>query len=149
MRSLLVLLILTTLIFSSCKKTPFEDPALVGSWKMVEIKDNANDSIITKPASIPQDVEIVFSYSKSGNGKISGNTTIASFEGNFAVGKNEIISIPAIIIKYPGFDVFWGSFQWDSEFLNNITISKDYFFDFNGHLNINTTNDKTLVFERE
>lgn len=115
---------------------------------MVEVKDNANDSMLTKPASINAEVEIVLSYSTSGKGKMSGHTTIALVRGDFTVGVHKTFSMPAIYFDYSGVDMIWGSVEWDNEF-SNITISKDYFFDSEGRLNINTTNNKTILFLRE
>ncbi|HEY5463093.1 MAG TPA: hypothetical protein VIJ95_07550 [Hanamia sp.] len=149
--SSVLIILLTAFTIFSCKKSPFEDPALVGKWKMIEVRDNTNDTVFTKPASVNENVEIVFSYSSSGKGEMIGNATIAPVRGSFTVGEQRTISIPLVYydIDKVGFDIFWGSSEWDSEFLNNITISKSYFFDSSGNLNINTTNNTTIVFTKE
>jgi hypothetical protein len=148
----LALFILIGLTYFSCKKdntvNPI-DPELAGQWKMISSKDNSSSTVTTKPPGLYIDIDIVIAFTTSTKGKISGGVTQASVKGDFTIDQQKMISIPAIYMLYPGFCLFIGSTQWDDEFLNNITISKEYFFDSNGNLNINTSNNKILTFTRQ
>ena len=137
--------------FFSCKKNAFEDPALTGKWKMIEVRDNANNRLNTKPASVSENVEMVLNYSASGKGKMTGNTTTTPVRGDFTVGEQKTFSMPLVYndIDKVAFDIFWGSEEWDTAFLNNITLSKEYMFEPNGKLDLVTNNNKTMIFVKE
>jgi hypothetical protein len=152
MRQLPVLIILLGLAFFSCKKNSAPiDPELSGSWKMISVTDNLTDTVITKPANTYVDINMIIIFTSSAAGNISVSLTQSSIKGNFTIGQNKTISIPKILISYPGFDIFYGSLDWDNEFLDNLSSSSlKYFFDSNSNLNISNSNtNKTVTFVKQ
>jgi hypothetical protein len=153
MRKPFALLLLAVFTFSSCKKDDTINPIdtrLAGQWEMISIKDTITNEVITKPTSVPENIDIIISFTSSANGNISGALTIAtSVKGNFSINQDRGIAIPSVDFSYPSFDIFWGSISWDQQFSDNITFSNSYSFDSSGHLNIGCSNDKVLTFVRK
>lgn len=142
MRQYILLLILTGLALTSCKKDNSGN-SLTGNWRMISVKDNATDTVSTKPTNVNGDVDITFISSTSKKGIMSGVTPTNTLRGDYVIKNNREISIPSLSCSLV-IETSWGL-----EFLNNITSSKDYFFDADGKLNINTGTDKTLTFARK
>jgi len=153
MRPLFTLLLLAGFTFTSCKKddviNPI-DPRLAGQWEMISVRDNSTNEVFTKPPSVPENVDIIISFTSSAKGKISGALTIVtSVTGNFSIDQNNGIIIPAVFYTYPSFDIFWSSASWDQQFSDNITLSRSYSFDSSGNLNIGCSNNRILTFVRK
>ena len=117
---------------------------------MISVRDNFTNEVFTKPASVPENIDVIFSFATSARGNISGSLTIAtSMKGIFSIDQHSEISIPSIDFTYPSFDIFWGSASWDQLFSENITLSDNYSFDLSEHLNIVCSNNKVLIFVRK
>jgi hypothetical protein len=153
MRPLFMLLVLAGFSFASCKKDEVINPIdtrLAGQWEMISARDNSTNEVFTKPASVPENIDIIISFTSSARGKISGALTIAtSVSGNFSIDQNSGITIPSVSLIYPPFDIFWGSASWDQQFSDNITLSHSYSFESSGNLDINCSNNKILTFARK
>ena len=150
MRLLFTLSILAVLIFSSCKKdgpnSPI-DPQLTGQWEMISVKDYSTNEVFTEPTILTTEIDITISFTSSTNGNISGTlSTGTTVKGGFSVDQYLRIAVPRINLSYPPFDIFYGSFDWDSQFYSNITLSSNYSFDSSGNLNISCSNHKVLTF---
>jgi hypothetical protein len=141
MRQHILLLVLTGLVLTSCKKDNSGN-LLAGKWRMVAVKDDATNTISTKPFNVNGDVDITFTFSTSVAGIMSGVTPTNRLQGDYVVENNKAILITSL--SYSQVE----ETSWGLEFLNNIKFSKDYFFDIYGKLNINKNPDKTLTFVR-
>ncbi len=153
MRPLFTLLLLAGFTFASCTKDYTINPIdarLEGQWEMISVRDNATNELFTKPVSVPENIDVIFSFATSAKGNISGSLTIAtSVKGIFSIDQHSGISIPSIDLTYPSFDIFWGSASWDQQFSDNITLSDSYSFESSGNLNIRCSNDRVLTFVRK
>ncbi len=126
----------------SCKKTVSEN--LAGKWKMITVKDNGTNALITKPPSIQKDVIITFAPTSASTGIIWGNTPTNLIDQNpYSNAANGKISIPELAMMTKVAETSWGS-----EFVDNITEAEQYSFDKRGNLSIRTIN-KSLFFERQ
>jgi hypothetical protein len=149
MRRLLTLLLLVGFTFASCIKDDTNspiDPGLAGRWEMISVRDDSANTLIAKPASIPENIDITITFTSSTKGNVSGSlTTAITVKGDFSIDQYKAIAIPAIIFAYP-VDIFYGSMDWDNQFSNHITGAEKYYFDSSGDLNISCRNNITLNF---
>lgn len=153
MRQVFVLLFaLFTLV--CCKKNdnivnPI-DTKLAGQWEMISAEDKSTSEVFTKPASVPNNIDISISFTSAAQGNVSGVLTMAtSVKGKFSITQNRGMAIPSMDFSYPAFDAFGGSASWDQQFSNNITLCDSYFFDASEHLTISCRNNKVLTFVKK
>jgi hypothetical protein len=144
MRYILLLAFIGLTQFGCKKGNPAISMAgdLAGNWRMVSVKDNSTNITTVKPSTITGNVDINFTFSSSDAGLMSGVTPTNSLNANYSTGGNRALSIPAIsatkIIET----------TWGHMFLDNIPYSRDFMFDPDSRLNINTSTNKTLTFVR-
>jgi len=145
MKQIFSLLALFSLILFSCSRQVSQDTiptSLDGKWRMMIVKDNASGASITKPSSIPGEVDIIFTSTNSTNGFFTGNTpTNEIWQSDYAVTPARLITIPAVSMTKV-METSWGN-----EFVTNITNSQEYGFETGGLLHIKTST-KTLTFLR-
>lgn len=109
---------------------------------MIKVEDVASGSTTTKPASIQNDVQIVFTFTSPTSGTFIGNTpTNDIWKSEVSIGPNQTIHIPFLSMTKVG------ETPWGILFVNNICSSMEYSFEYGGLLNIKTTN-KVLTFRK-
>ena len=109
---------------------------------MVLVKDNVSGNTISKPSSIPGNVDINFITTNPTGGTLSGNTpTNTIMENGFHTSAGRSLSIPVLSMTKV-IETSWGN-----EFVNNIRDARQYSFDLAGRLAIKTI-AKTLIFEK-
>lgn len=149
MKLSILLMSLIGLMLLSCKKTVADKvpTSIKGTWKMILVKENATNTFLTKPSSIPRDVIITFAPNSNTTGSFSGKTPTNFFyefdpSNVYTLGPNQAISIPNLSMTKVG------ETPWGSQFVDNIREAQQYSFESGGKLNINTTN-KTLTFKKQ
>jgi hypothetical protein len=145
MKNFLPLLLLSALTFLSCKKSDSDNipSSLEGTWKMIQVRDNATNTSINKPSSIQKDVIITFHPTNSSIGILTGKTPTNEIEQNsYSLGANQSISIPVLSMTKVA------ETSWGAEFVDNIRDAEQYSFHAGGKLNIRTTK-KTLTFKKQ
>ncbi len=99
-RSLILIPVLSLILFS-CKKNVSDliSPSLDGTWKMILVKDNAINTIMTKPASLYGDVIITFVSNDLSKGAFNGNTPTNELGPDiYSLGSNRTIFIPVLVL---------------------------------------------------
>jgi hypothetical protein len=148
MRKILCFFVLAAFVFYSCKKDNV-NRNLLGRWEMISVQNDSANTVTNEPADLNFHIDILFSFNAFQGGELSGTLTESiGVKGKFFSGKNADISIPEIGYTYPGFDIFWGSSEWDQQFESSITLAKQYLFDASGNLQIICSNNRTLVFKK-
>ncbi|MEP7141939.1 MAG: hypothetical protein ABI707_03660 [Ferruginibacter sp.] len=146
MKQLFFLIVIFCLTQFSCKKEDSADStptSLNGKWRMITVKEIASGATITKPLSIPGDVDVTIISTSPGNGTFMGNTpTNEILQNNYSTGENRTITIPNLNMTKV-METTWGN-----EFADNIRSSQNYSFETGGRLNIKTTN-KILTFQKQ
>lgn len=143
MKRFLFLIPVTGLLLFSCKKNNSDliSPSLDGTWKMILVKDNATNTIITKPASLYGDVIITFVSRNVSSGVFNGNTPTNDLgPDTYSLGSNSSIFIPVLNMTKVA------ETSWGLQFVANIRDAQQYRFQ-PGELNIITGN-KTLIFQK-
>lgn len=152
MRKIFFIAIITSFGFFACKKTdislrtntslrPASTP-LDGTWRMILVTDIASGLTTTKPASIPNDVDITFTSINPGNGTFTGITpTNQIWENEYSTGAGQELTIPSL-----GITKAWET-DWGFLFVGNIRFSVSYNLEAVDILNITTT-DKILRFHK-
>jgi hypothetical protein len=146
MRKILLFATVISMAQFACKKpTASNRPAatpLDGSWRMILVTDNASGLTTTKPATIPNDVDITFTSVTPTNGTFTGVTpTNQIWENGYSTGTGETITIPAL-----GITKAWET-GWGFLFVGHIRSSLAYTLPSSDILNIRTIN-KTLTFRK-
>lgn len=151
MRKLLFLAAIICLAQFACKKpnastrSAFSRPTstpLDGSWRMILVTDNASGLTTTKPATIPNDVDITFTSIAPTNGTFTGVTpTNQIWVSDYSTGTGETLSIPSMAMTKAG-ETSWGHL-----FVGNIRSSVDYTLATTDILNIRTA-AKILTFRK-
>ena len=145
MKQILFFALMLSLTQSGCKKSDSLSPvptSLDGKWRMITVKDNASGLTTTKPASIQNDVDIIFTSTNSTSGTFIGNTpTNDIWKNGYSTGANQTIAIPVLSMTKVAENI------WGVLFVDNICSSQEYTFEIGGILNIKTTN-KTLTFHK-
>ena len=148
MRQIFLLIAIISMAQLSCNKpvstfsVPTSPTLLNGKWRMVSVKETASGLTITKPSSIPGDVDIIFTSKNTDGGFLTGNTpTNTISQSDYSTGANQAIKIPALSMTKVQ------ETTWGYEFVNSIRNSQKYGFDTDGKLNITTT-AKTLTFKK-
>ena len=134
---------LTCLLFFSCSKT-VSDPvpaSLNGVWKMIIVKDNATNAVLTKPISIRGDVIINIVPANETSGSFTGKTpTNIIYRSDYSTEPGRSITIPCLFMTKVA------ETSWGDEFVDNIRDARQYGFS-PGRLNIITTR-RTLSFQK-
>jgi hypothetical protein len=144
MKSSFLLIAMIGALFFSCEKNAADKAPISfeGTWKMIQVKEIASNSMIIKPSDIQGDVILKFIPVGTSAGSFTGNTpTNILATNNYTLGSNQAISIPAL-----GMTKAWET-SWGSEFVNNIRDAQYYSLEC-GRLNIKTTN-KVLIFQKQ
>jgi hypothetical protein len=141
MKKFLLFVVLLSLTQFSCKKS--QPASLDGKWEMIIVKDNTTGLTTTKPASIQNDVDIIFTSINSTNGTFTGNTPTNEIgQSDYSIGANQTIIIHDLLMTQIS------ETSWGMEFVKNFGSSKEYTFGIGGRLNIKTEN-KTLTFQKQ
>jgi hypothetical protein len=144
MKYLSFLIVMIGIIYFSCSKndsTPIP-ASLAGKWRMILVTESASGVKITKPASIEKDVDIIFTSASPTEGTLSGNTpTNSIYQSDYMTRANGALTIPGLNITKVR------ETSWGYEFVNNILNAKEYNFESDVRLNIQTT-DKILTFKK-
>lgn len=113
MKSFILLVSLMGFMFFSCKKTVSDN--IVGTWKMITVKDNATNSSTTMPPSIEKDVIITFVPNSASGGTFTGKTPTNIIDENpYSFGANQAILIPVLSMTKVG------ETSWGMQFVDNI-----------------------------
>lgn len=145
MKQIFLLIFVIAITQLSCRRSdPCTPPAsLDGKWRMIIVKDNTSSALVTKPAAVTGDVDIVFTSSGSTIGTFRGNTPTNDIEQNdYSIGPNQSLTIPNLSMTKVG------ETSWGKEFVDNIRSSTAYNFENCDKLNIKTVN-KTLTFQKQ
>lgn len=132
------------LLLFSCKKNTSDliSPSLDGTWKMILVKDNATNTVMTKPASLYGDVMITFVSSNVSKGAFNGNTPTNDLGPDiYSLGSNHTISIPVLTMTKVA------ETSWGLQFIANFRDAQQYRLEPGFLLNIITSN-KTLTFQK-
>ena len=122
-----ILLLSLLLLTFSCKRSDTNNlKELSGSWRMVLVTDITTGASISKPSTINGEVDITFISVTFTTGTFNGRTPTNSLSGEYSIGGNSTISIPAVSATKV-IETTWGSY-----FLDNVTSSHNYFFAHNG-----------------
>ena len=146
MKKILFFVAVISMVQLACKKPaapgrPAATP-LDGSWRMILVTDNASGITTTKPATIPNDVDITFTSVTPTNGTFTGVTpTNQIWENNYSTGTGGTITIPSL-----GMTKAWET-EWGFLFVGHIRSSLAFTLPTSDILNIRAT-DKTLVFQK-
>ncbi len=142
-RSLILIPVLSLILFS-CKKNVSDliSPSLDGTWKMILVKDNATNIVMTKPASLYGDVIITFVSNDLSKGAFNGNTPTNELGPNiYSLGSNRRIFIPVLSMTKVA------ETSWGLQFVANIKDTQQYSLEPGGLLSIITSN-KTLILQK-
>ncbi len=144
MRQIIILACSLVILFS-CKKDNSNDnipivPELTGKWRMISIKDNSTNLVITKPSIVIRDVDITFTFSSATSGQLTGVTPSNTFESNFSITSLKSLAIT----QYSSTKV--AEPDWGSYFSDNITFAQKFYFSIVDYLVIETSTNKTIVF---
>lgn len=142
-RSLILIPILGLMLFS-CKKNASDliSPSLDGTWKMILVKDNGTNTVMTKPASLYGDVIITFVSNDLSRGAFNGNTPTNELGPDiYSLGSNHTIFIPVLSMTKVA------ETSWGLQFVVNIRAAQQYKLEAGDLLNIITSN-KTLTFQK-
>jgi hypothetical protein len=144
---------LLALVVFSCRKPAADHipTSIVGTWKMIVVKDNASNATLTKPSSIQGNVIITFVPDSDTTGTFFGNTPSNAFAGfdsssnkkGYTIGPIQSISIPMLLMLSKVAEISWGE-----QFLDNITEAQQYSFETGARLNIRTTK-KVFTFQKQ
>ena len=144
MRQIIILACSLVILFS-CKKDNSNDnipivPELTGKWRMISIKDNSTNLVITKPSIVIRDVDITFTFSSATSGRLTGVTPANTFESDFSITSLKSLAIT----QYSSTKV--AEPDWGSYFSDNITFAQKFYFSIVDYLVIETSTNKTIVF---
>ncbi len=144
MRQIIILACSLVILFS-CKKDNSNDnipivPELTGKWRIISIKDNSTNLVITKPSIVIRDVDITFTFSSATSGQLTGVTPSNTFESNFSITSLKSLAIT----QYSSTKV--AEPDWGSYFSDNITFAQKFYFSIVDYLVIETSTNKTIVF---
>ncbi len=144
MKHSLFLIPVIGLMLFSCKKDTSDliSPSLDGTWKMILVKDNATNTVMTKPASLYGDVIITFVSNNVSKGAFNGNTPTNELgPDTYSLGSNHTIFIPVLSMTKVA------ETSWGLQFVANIRDAHQYSLEPGDQLNIITSN-KTLAFQK-
>lgn len=144
MKQFLILIPALSLMLLSCKKnaTDLISSSLDGTWKMILVKDNATNTVMTKPASLYGDVIITFVSNDLSKGAFNGNTPTNELGPDiYSLGSNRTIFIPVLSMTKVA------ETSWGLQFVANIRDAQQYSLEPGGLLNIVTSN-KTLILQK-
>ena len=144
MKRSLFLIIVVGLVLFSCKKDTSDliASSLDGTWKMILVKDNVSNTVMSKPASLYGDVIITFVSGNFSTGVFNGNTPTNDLgPDKYSLGAGHTLFIPSLSMTKVA-ETLWGL-----QFVANIRDAQQYTLATGNLLNIITSN-KTLTFQK-
>ncbi|MEO8568783.1 MAG: hypothetical protein ABI419_06600, partial [Ginsengibacter sp.] len=99
MKRSLFLIVIVGLVLFSCKKNTSDliSSSLDGTWRMIFVKDNVSNTVMTKPASLYGDVIITFVSGNFSTGVFNGNTPTNDLgPDRYSLGANRTLFISSL-----------------------------------------------------